>query len=178
MPTIYKRLKFKKDLNEYFHLNFDFETHPLFPELDWLLLNYHLNRLAQVHDIELLGFVMMSSHCHLLFKSPLQKENYFTEALLRELNVKCGESSLVEPICNIAQFLNSYKYLYRNPVEAGMVRRCEDYRFSSLHGLLGKSELATQVIDPLSVAQNPIKILNWLNNHFEKKLFHFRTSEM
>lgn len=177
MTALHKRIKFKKDETEYFHLNFSFSVHPLFPELDWLLLNYHLKRLADNYKVEPQAFVMMSSHVHLLFKSAKHNENYFTEALLKELKIPSGEESLVEPIENMAQFLNCYKYIYRNPVEAKMIQRCEDYRFSSLHGLLGKGEILTPVIDPLCLAQNPIKILNWLNNHFEKKLFHFNTVE-
>lgn len=177
MTALHKRIKFKKDTTEYFHLNFSFSTHPLFPELDWLLLNYHLRKLADHHEVELQAFVMMSSHVHLLFKSAKHNENYFTEALLKELKIPSGEESLVEPIENMAQFLNCYKYIYRNPVEAKMVHKCEDYRFSSLHGLLGKGEILTPVIDPLCVTQNPLKILNWLNNYLAKKLFHFNTVE-
>ena len=100
------------------------------------------------------------------------------QTLLKDLKISSSnEESLVEPIENMAQFLNCYKYIYRNPVEAKMIQRCENYRFSSLHGLLGKGEILTPVIDPLCVTQNPLKILNWLNNHFEKKLFHFNTVE-
>lgn len=177
MTALHKRIKFKKDAPEYFHLNFSFVVHPLFPELDWLMLNYHLKHLAEIHKIELQAFVMMSSHVHLLFKSAKHYENYFTEALLKELKISSNEESLVEPIENMAQFLNCYKYIYRNPVEAKMIQKCEDYRFSSLYGLLGKGEILTPVIDPLCVTQNPLRILNWLNNYLEKKLFHFKTVE-
>ena len=177
MTALHKRIKFTKNVTEYFHLNFPFSVHPLFPELDWLLLNYHLKRLAEIHKVELQAFVMMSSHVHLLFKSAKYSENYFTESLLKDLKISSTEESLVEPIESMAQFLNCYKYIYRNPVEANMAQKCEDYRFSSLYGLLGKGEILTPVIDPLCVTQNPLKILNWLNNYFAKKLFHFNTVE-
>lgn len=178
MKSLNRKIKFKKDVTEHFHFNFAFTVHPMFPELDWLMINYHLKRVSELYKIELHAFVMLSTHSHLLFKSSQQHENYFADALLKELKVISGETSLVEPITNIAQYLNCYKYIYRNPVEAKMAPKCEDYRFSSLHGLLGKGELITPVIDPLSVTQNPIKILNWLNNYYEKKLFHFNSVEM
>ena len=178
MKPNYRKIKFNKDVTEHFHLNFAFTLHPLFPELDWLMINFHLKKLCDIYLIEPHAFVMMTTHSHLLFKAPLQNENYFAEALLKELKLISDESTLVEPISHMAQYLNTYKYIYRNPVEARLVLRCEDYRFSSLHGLLGKGELVTPVIDPLSIAQNPIKILRWLNNYFEKKLFHFNSSEM
>ncbi|AZZ38032.1 hypothetical protein CIK05_14880 [Bdellovibrio sp. qaytius] len=178
MKPNYRKIKFNKDSTEYFHLNFAFAVHSLFPELDWLLINLHLRRLSDQYSIELHAFVMMSTHSHLLFKSSQQNENYFTDALLNNLKVTGAESTLVEPITNMSQYLNTYKYIYRNPVEARLVQNCEEYRFSSLNGLLGQSELITPVIDPLSVAQNPNKILRWLNNYFEKKLFHFNSAEM
>lgn len=178
MKPNHRKIRFNKATPEYFHLNFAFTIHPLFPELDWLMINFHLKRLSETYFIEMHAFVMMTTHSHLLFKSSKQNENYFTDALLKELNVTTGETSLVEPITNIAQYLNAYKYIYRNPVEVKLAYRCEDYRFSSLNGLMGKSELVTPVIDPLSVAQNPIKILKWLNNAYEKKLFHFNSAAM
>lgn len=178
MTAFNKRLKFKKDIAEYFHLNFSFSVHALFPELDWLLLNYHLKRLSEIHKIEPQAFVMMSSHVHLLFRTSKNNENYFTEALLKELNVASPETSLVEPITTMAQFLNCYKYVYRNPVEAKIIQKCEDYRFSSLYSLLGKGEILTPVVDLLCVIQNPPKILNWLNNNDGSKLFHLKIHEL
>ena len=178
MTSLHKRLKFKTNVNKYFHLNFTFSVHPLFPELDWLLLNYHLKRLSDIHKIEPQAFVMMSSHVHLLFKASKNNENYFTEALLKELNVASPETSLVEPISTMAQFLNCYKYVYRNPVEAKIIQKCEDYRFSSLYSLLGKGEILTPVVDLMCVIQNPLKILNWLNNSSGSKLFQFKEMDI
>lgn len=150
------------------------QAHPYFPELDWLLLNYHLKKQADLHHIQIQALVMMTSHIHILFKSTQTTENYFTTALFKELKINTPEESLVEPITNMAQYLNSYKYIYRNPVEVKLVQKCEDYRFSSLHGLLGKGEILTPVIDPLCVTQNPLKLLKWLNNHIEPRLYGFK----
>lgn len=192
MTAIHKKIKFSSTATEYFHFNFPYEVHSLFPELDWLMLNYQLNHYSKIHQIELQAFVMLTTHSHLLFQSKHKKENFFTDSFMQALTTPQLKSStydqhsslykddiaMVEPIENMAQYLNTYKYIYRNPVEAGLVSRCEKYRFSSLHGLLGQSELVTQIVDPLSVAQDPIKILNWLNNQAEKKLFHFKTLEI
>jgi len=167
------KIKFNKSAPEYFHLNFEYETHSLFPELDWLLINYKINQLSTHFKIEILAFVMMTNHCHLLLKTKYKTENYFSEKLIQELSIKNEtiNNSLVEPITNITQFLNTYKYIYRNPVEAGIVSRCEDYKFSSLYGLLGKGYLETQIIDPVAIIQNPKKILIWLNYNNKKNYF-------
>lgn len=157
-------------------MSFEYQVHPYFPELDWLLLNYQINKLMLIYEVEVLAFVMMKTHCHLLLKSNNKKENYFANELQKKL---CAHSNVdteiddnpLEPITNLSQFLNTYRYIYRNPVEAKICHYCEDYQFSTLHALLGKSELKVNIADPLSIIQNPIKILNWLNNtnnHFFK----------
>ena len=156
----------------YFHLNFEFEICPLMAVLDWKLLCHQLNKISSLHQIELQAFVMMTTHSHLLFKSYAQKENYFTEGLLKELKIRNnGQNSLTEPIKNKTQYLNTYKYIYRNPIEAGLAMRCEKYQYSSLNSLLGYSTNSLNIIDPLNVTQNPFKILNWLNQNNQTKLF-------
>ena len=114
----------------------------------------------------------MTTHSHLLFKSYAQKENYFTENLFTDLKIKTKDfNSLTEPIKNKTQYLNTYKYIYRNPVEAGLTFKCEKYPYSSLNALLGYSMNTLNIIDPLNVAQNPFKVLSWLNQTNQSKLF-------
>ena len=172
-----KHLKFKStEKPEYFHLNFEYNCHQHFPELDWMLINYQINRLANNFKIELHALVMMQTHCHLLFKCENKNENYFTDHLLSELQVKNIDHTLVEPITNITQYLHTYRYIYRNPVAAGACYKVEEYKFSSIYALLGKSQLQTQIIDPLSLIQNPNRVLKWLNNHETKKFFQFNSA--
>lgn len=161
-----------RNQSTYFHLNFEFEICPLMAVLDWKLLCYQLNKISSLHQIELQAFVMMTTHSHLLFKSYAQKENYFTDNLFTNLKVKTKDpNSLTEPIKNKTQYLNTYKYIYRNPVEAGLSMKCEKYPYGSLNALLGYSTNHLNIIDPLNVTQNPFKILNWLNQTNQSKLF-------
>lgn len=50
-------------------------------------------------------------------------------------NNRCGvlfrNRYQIQPIFNERQSLNCIDYIYKNPVKAGMVSRCEDYKFSS-----------------------------------------------
>lgn len=61
--------------------------------------------------------------------------------------------------------MNTYKYVYRNPVRAGLVELCEDWPYSTLHGLLGKSHLAIPLLEDslLFDGSKNLEILNWLN---------------
>ncbi|MBC7754321.1 MAG: hypothetical protein H7Z71_08795, partial [Moraxellaceae bacterium] len=83
---------------------------------------------------------------------------------LELLGQKCPQEILVEPIKNYSQYLNTYKYIYRNPVEAGLAFMCESYIYSTLNGILGQNDLLLHVLDTMGVIQNPRKILNWLNS--------------
>ncbi|MEK6627995.1 MAG: hypothetical protein AABY53_05165, partial [Bdellovibrionota bacterium] len=78
--------------------------------------------------------------------------------------------NLAEPILNYSHYLNTYKYIYRNPVEAGLCKKPEDYPYSSLYYLLGRGTLHCQVIDHLNLIQNPLHILKWLNLDIDYKI--------
>jgi putative transposase len=39
-------------------------------------------------------------------------------------------------------------YIHNNPVKAGIVKRPEDYRWSSIHYYLGKQQLKQELVDP------------------------------
>ena len=146
----------------YYHFNFEYTVFGYFKELDWLLIQKTILHFSQMYRVQIQALVMMDSHVHLLFRIPDQREHFFAQEIIKKLNA--SEENQVEPITNLSQYLNTYKYIYRNPVEAGMVTCCEDYPYSSLHGLLGRSSLRIQINDAMGLIQNPIYVLNWLNN--------------
>ena len=89
---------------------------------------------------------------------------FFAESLANSLQTKNKKVEIhCEPVLSYAQYLNTYRYIYRNPIEAKLVLKIEDYKYSSLYYLLGKSLLHCQIIDHLGLIQNPIKLLNWIN---------------
>ncbi len=150
----------------YFHFNFEYGVFGYFKELDWLLIQRTILHSSQLYRVQIQALVMMDTHVHLLFRIPDQREHFFTQEIIKKL--KASEENIqenqVEPITNLSQYLNTYKYIYRNPVEAGIVNNCEDYAHSSLHGLLGRSSLRLQINDSMGLIQNPVYVLNWLNN--------------
>lgn len=60
-------------------------------------------------------------------------------------------------------FLNAYKYIYHNPVKAGISNQAEEYQFSTLHGLLGKSHLLIPTEEDTTLFSSVDKTLNWIN---------------
>jgi len=156
---------------KFFHINLDFLCHPIFKELDWIFIQKQIEPLLLHYDLHLYALVMMDTHIHLLVQSDTAKENFFCEDLI--LVLKKTENDMdchCEPILNYPQFLNAYKYIYRNPVEAGIVDKVEDYPYSTLKALIGKSISYCSVTDHMGLVQNPFHHLNWLNN---KDLFKF-----
>jgi hypothetical protein len=126
---------------------------------------------------------MMTTHLHLLFACDPLADQYIIQELDRILifNIKKPAATsfdhpiVIENINSYQQLLNTYRYIYRNPVEAGLCQKAEDYYFSSLMGVLGRTENNMNCVDLFHVIQNPIKILNWLNAQDSNRLFEVRS---
>lgn len=149
---------------QFFHFNFEYQPTGYFKSLDWDSLCIHLNVLCGQLKIEIHALVMMDTHVHILFRTSDSKENFFASEITKKLNTVPVDDNNVEPIRHQTQYMNTYRYIYRNPVVAEVTHRCEDYPYSSLSGLLGKSTLKTSVFDQMGLIQNPVKIVNWLNS--------------
>lgn len=149
---------------QYFHLNFEMNILPQFKSLDWGFLCHNLNKcLFQWRTLEIQALVMMDTHVHILFKISDSMENFFTNDFIKLMGQKIPSEILVEPIKNYSQYLNTYKYIYRNPYEAGLCHQCENYPYSSLSLILGKNTNSLKIVDKMNLIQNPQKILTWLN---------------
>lgn len=89
-------------------------------------------------------FVLMSNHYHLLIQTPnsdIDKFMFwfnrtFSNRLREEsgrINRMFGTNYKWSLIKHHAYFKNVFRYIYQNPVRAKLVKRCEDYPYSTLH---------------------------------------------
>ena len=154
-------------------LNRDWFAVPL--PIVWEILSDYLHFVSRSYDIQIHLFVLMANHFHLMASSPTgslsQAMQYFMAQTSRAL---AKEANRINHIwgarfyrCEIQthhHFLNAYKYNYRNPVSVGIVDRPEDYRFSSLHGLLGKSPLTIPLVEDATLFSDVEGTLIWLNS--------------
>lgn len=154
---------------KYFHVNVDYQVSVLVKDLDWLFVQKTISTQSRLLEMEIQALVMMDTHVHLIAACSGQKENFFTEALRLAFGSSESEASSCEAIDNLSQYLNTYKYVYRNPIEAGLCLSAEDYKYSSLNALMGKSHIEILVYDQLGLIQNPFHILGWLNSSNEYK---------
>lgn len=162
-----------KNLNsntKHFHIVIESKTHPFFKALDWVMLQKIVNHASQHYKVDVHALVMMDTHTHLLVESFKNQENFFLDYLNRKLNTAIPPESHCEPIDNYDQYINTYKYIYNNPVKAGISLKCETYPYSSLPSLLGKQISYCSVVDKMNLIQNPFQILNWLNSQEDYKV--------
>ena len=183
-----KQQKFKR--HRFFHFTTQF-VHPKWfqtsPLENWL--NF-VNSLSQVQilrreeEFVWHAGVLMSNHLHLLFSTQCYNEHSLVleleSVMMSKLNIQktlFQRPLPCEPLEHLEHLRAAYKYIYRNPVEAGLTHKPELYPYSSLYLLLNKEtpSIAHPFIDPLQLIQNLPQRLRWLNSqtHFGASSFDF-----
>src|SRR5690606_21261464 len=71
-------------------------------------------------------------------------------------------------INHVKQYQTTYRYIYRNPVEVGLVDKAEDYPFSTLPYVLGQPGLQFLCRDHMNAIFSPSRLLKWLNSQSEE----------
>lgn len=169
---------FKKK-SKFFHLNIHFKTTGYFKNLDWIYLQRLIYNAATMYHVEIQALLMMDTHFHVLIESKNNQENFFSNLLENSLVNRNEPEAFCEPVKSLAQYLAVYKYIYNNPVNAGLSKYVEDYPYSSIQILLGKAAGHCLISDRLDLIQNPLRVLKWLNNEIafkESKLNFIRAN--
>lgn len=96
---------------------------------------------------ELTSLVLMSNHYHMLVKLPYSKLFLF----MAKLSTQIDATFYWKPIFSPKNLQECYRYIYRNPLNAGIVESSEDYRFSTLYYIKNNLEFAVQIYDRFGV---------------------------
>ncbi len=140
----------------------------------------HLHCLNHMFSIQIFAFVLMSNHYHLIAKAPeanlSDSMQFFNGSTSRELQKKSGRKNQIwgsryfrSRLGSHWNYLNCYKYIYRNPVSAGIAALVQDYEFSTLFGLLGKRKLFIPLTPDDTLFEGGIeRTLEWLNTEPSK----------
>ncbi|MBR1653740.1 MAG: transposase [Clostridia bacterium] len=95
------------------------------------------------YNLEILAYCMMNNHAHFAFyvedkvelAKLMHKVNTKYAKMYNEKNNRCGvlfrNRYQIEPIYNVKHLVNCINYIHQNPVKAGIVSKCEDYKYSS-----------------------------------------------
>lgn len=143
------------------------------PEV-WEIFCNRLYTTERMFQVKIHSFVLMSNHFHLLMSTPEANLSESMKYLMnntsldisrraRRINQTFGGRYFRSMITKDHHFTHAYKYIYRNPVSAGLCRRVEDYPFSTLRGLLGLSRLQIPIADDPLLFNDPAAHLKWLN---------------
>ncbi len=139
----------------------------------WQIFSNQLYFISIAFDVRIHAFVLMSNHFHMLLATPLANLSEAMCHFMREtskelttrsnrLNQTWGARHRASLIGGYNYYQQAYKYIYRNPVSAGIETKVEDYKYSSLRGLLGKEHLGFPVYD-LQLTCDVENTLEWLN---------------
>ena len=153
------------------------------PEV-WEIMSEYLHFLHRGFFFRIHSFVLMSNHFHMLVRTPQgnlsEGMNYFMRETSRQIGFESKRINQIygtrfhrTVIKNMHHYLHVYKYVYRNPIEAGLDDKVEKYPFSTIHGLLGRSRLIIPIEEDSTLFSSVHSTLTWLNtrpseeNYFE-----------
>ena len=142
----------------------------------WFIFGRFLYLLHHAYGVEIYAFVLMNNHFHLLARFPMGNLIKAMQYFMRETS-RCiaFESERINHVyggrffrCEIGSFhyfTHTYKYVYRNPVEARLCNFAEEYPYSTLNGLIGKTPLLIPMQPDTLLFENGgvEQTLTWLN---------------
>lgn len=148
----------------------------------WNLSLVQLSALEIFGELNIIAFVLMNNHFHLLIKLKTSEviselNLYFKKNMTQNLmNVGVLDNSsefhdlFFKRISSFAELKELYRYVYRNPIEANICDKAEDYAYSTLHYALKKNfNLAKE--DPFHLIFNEPRVLQWINSK-DKPLYY------
>lgn len=141
----------------------------------WKITCLHLHATKHFYNLKILSYVLMSNHFHLIAQAPDGNLSHAMAFFLREtsrdltkssgrINQTWGGRFFRSRLGSYHYFMHAYKYLYQNPLRAGVTSDVMKYPYSTLPGLLGISRLEIPVdYDAVLFDNQTDLILKWLN---------------
>ncbi len=142
----------------------------------WDLAQKSLQEAISVHRVEIISFVLMGNHYHMLLQTPESNLDNFMYEFNKRFALKIKQSTgQINRIfggrykwCLIESqhyLINCYKYVYQNPVRAGLVQNCEEYPFSTLRCLIKNIKFSIPIHDKYGFKDE--YGLRWLNQKID-----------
>lgn len=144
----------------------------------WKLAQESLKEAITIHHVEIISFVLMGNHYHMLILTPEGNLDLFIYEFNKRLALKIqSRSGQINRIfggrykwCLIESqkyLSNCYKYVYQNPVRAKIVNLCEDYPYSTLRTLYKNESFSVPLHDRFGFKDE--FGLNWLNQKINEE---------
>lgn len=138
----------------------------------WKMSMHAIKHANEIYPVEVISFVLMQNHYHLIVKTPQSNLDKFMYELNKRLsllirtrtkriNSVFGGRYKWSLIRSQTYLYNCYRYVYQNPVRANIVKRCQDYPYSTLHCLIHNKVIPIQLYDTFGFKDE--YALHWLN---------------
>ena len=144
---------------------------------DYADFEYLLNEMREMFEMRILAYVIMPNHWHLLLYPRIDGD--LSKALhwlctshvhrFRSRTNTIGHGHVYQDryksfvIEEDAHLLTVLKYIERNPVRAKMVRRAQDWKWSSAHRRISGNAKGKQLLAPSPVDMPP-NYRHWIND--------------
>jgi putative transposase len=143
----------------------------------WIMFADYLFFIHHAFGVRIHSFVLMNNHFHLIVRTPnmnLDKAmNYFMRETSRIIGFRSGRINQVyggpyhwSLIKSPKYYNHAYKYVYRNPVEAGLSSKVENYEYSTLSVLLGNQHSMIPIEYDETLFSDFTEQLQWLNTPY------------
>ena len=143
----------------------------------WEILSEYLFFIHYAYNVKVHSFVLMNNHFHLILTTPdanlSEAMNYFMRETSKQFGLVSGRINQIyggpyfwSLLKSQVYYGHAYKYVYRNPVEAGLCLNVEEYPFSTLHSLVGNSKTIIPLSDDTLLFSDLESQINWLNKNY------------
>lgn len=150
---------------------------PLPLDFMWNIFQHKLHEIQKEYGLEIYAFVLMKNHFHLFCKTPNANLDIIMFHLLsyisRRVNSESGDINHLfgtryrwNLIQGQGHFFNVYRYIYQNPIRAGVVKNVELYPYSTLHD--GRVHIQKDMTELLMQKE----FLDWLNRDLPDSAVH------
>jgi len=141
----------------------------------WKIFSEELFMANLIHDLKIHSFVLMSNHYHLIASTPKSNLSLCMQRFSQRVSVRIAKSGhrinqtfagryYKTVLQSPNYYLSCYKYVYRNPIEAGLCTKAQDYLYSTLNQKLGQTNLSIPIVyDDTLFEPSPESCLEWLN---------------
>jgi putative transposase len=159
------------------------EVFGLSMDTGWDIFGSECLTMNLISGIEIHAFVLMPNHFHMLITVPeldlgtVMRDFMSNVTRVHNRTAKRSGHLFGGPyhwslIHSARYFGHAYKYVYRNPIKAGLCTRVEDYPYSTLFGQLGSAFLPFPIyftrlgMEARLPSSEPFENLEWLNRPF------------
>lgn len=147
----------------------------------WKIHCYELNEISEKFQCAIHAFVLMPNHFHLLISTPNEDLGIVMQNFILSITKKINRNSRRTGrvfgsryhwslIDNEHYYDCALKYIYRNPVKAGLSQKVQDYSYSSMKNLLENHfifRLSPAMGHENNIPENQTeKFLDWMNHPF------------